>query len=306
VAGPIQESDRITAAQQTVSTNPLCSPLTLRSGYYWEVGDGTGSKVSGTVAGTDSPTGTTEMWIFSSSKWLYASSVLQKRNGVLDANNDVPYLNFTSGYSDYGNAPICLDSSTVDSCFIGHDGRQNSSTIGRFAYDSGHLQHHASVIMNMGEFDGGALTSDVNAQIGNVVAGYELPQLAAGVRATPQAYASFLRRLLRNELFMGAQLGTHKVCAQSQASGCNAAYTPDSIGGEVWSYSLGHWVEDDPVVGDRAFSSAGGGGFYPWIDAGKDYYGIVARHSTLESAAGYHSAQCGRLIRQAWLTGKVV
>lgn len=79
---------------------------------------------------------------------------------------------------------------------------------------------------------------------------------------------------------------------------------------ESWSYSIGHWVETDPAAGDGAFSSAGAFGFYPWIDAGKTWYGIVARKQTPQGqdtdrslGEGYRSAQCGRLIRKAWMTG---
>ena len=79
------------------------------------------------------------------------------------------------------------------------------------------------------------------------------------------------------------------------------------IDAESWNYSLGHWVEDDPVVGDHAFSSAGALGFYPWIDRTKTLYGILSRRSDgLEGNAGYNSARCGRLIRQAWVTGVAV
>ncbi len=69
---------------------------------------------------------------------------------------------------------------------------------------------------------------------------------------------------------------------------------------ESWHYSIGHWVEDDRVVGDGAFSSAGAFGFYPRIDAGKASYGIVARSSG--AGSGFESASCGRLIRKAWAT----
>ena len=57
---------------------------------------------------------------------------------------------------------------------------------------------------------------------------------------------------------------------------------------------------DDPTVGDGAFSSAGSFGFYPWIDAGKTYYGIVAR--SVSAGSGVDSVMCGRLIRKAWET----
>ena len=69
---------------------------------------------------------------------------------------------------------------------------------------------------------------------------------------------------------------------------------------ESWRYSIGHWVEDDPVVGHGAFSSAGSFGFYPWIDADKTTYGVLARS---ESAGnGIDSVDCGRLVRKAWIT----
>jgi len=56
-----------------------------------------------------------------------------------------------------------------------------------------------------------------------------------------------------------------------------------------------------PAVGDGAFSSAGAFGFYPWIDAGRRYYGVIARRDS--AGEGYDSARCGRLIRKAWLSG---
>ena len=296
---PPTDAQRAAAATETANTNPMCNLATLGT-YYWEIGDANGVKASGSPWG--GPTAATSMWVFSSSKWLYAANVVQKR-GVLDV--DVPFLNFTSGYSDFGNIPTC-DGATVESCHIGGDGGQNPATVGRFDYDSGHMQHHAANFMGLGPADDAALAADLNATVGNFGFSYTVPQLAAGVVVTPQGYAGFLRRVLRGELAIAGALGAHKVCAQSAAPGCNAAFTPDSIGTEAWNYSLGHWVEDDPTVGDHAFSSAGGGGFYPWIDRDKKYYGILARETVIESGAGYHSAQCGRLIRQAWMTGQAV
>jgi hypothetical protein len=79
-----------------------------------------------------------------------------------------------------------------------------------------------------------------------------------------------------------------------------------SSGAESWHYSIGHWIEDDPVVGDGAFSSPGALGWYPWIDKSQKYYGLMAREN-LNTAAGnfegYQSAVCGRLMRNAWETG---
>ncbi|MED5621978.1 hypothetical protein [Ideonella sp. BN130291] len=295
----LSDSQRAAAATATIASNPKCAPTTLAA-YYWEIGDANGAKVSGSVG--NGVTASTSLWLFSSSKWLYAANVVQKHGVVAQ---DVPFLNFTSGYSTFGNAPICVGVPTVDGCLVGRDGF-DPATETRFAYDSGHMQHHASALMNLGSADNAALAADLNATVGNFSFSYTVPQLAAGVVGTPQAYAGFLRRLLRGELALANALGSHKVCAQAAAPGCNAAFTPDSIGTEAWNYSLGHWVEDDPTVGDHAFSSAGGGGFYPWIDSSKTYYGLIARDTRTEGAAGYHSAECGRLVRQAWTTGQAV
>jgi hypothetical protein len=95
-------------------------------------------------------------------------------------------------------------------------------------------------------------------------------------------------------------LGTHAVCT-NPATCSTALYSPvPSV--ESWHYSLAHWVEDDPSVGDGSFSSAGAFGFYPWIDASKTYYGILARYS-LAPGAYIQSVYCGRTIRKAWMTG---
>jgi hypothetical protein len=73
-----------------------------------------------------------------------------------------------------------------------------------------------------------------------------------------------------------------------------------------WHYAIAHWVEDDPTVGDGAFSSPGAFGFYPWIDAGKTTYGVLARHANVSLSGNdpvaVESVVCGRAIRKAWFT----
>jgi hypothetical protein len=92
------------------------------------------------------------------------------------------------------------------------------------------------------------------------------------VASTAQDYARFLRKLLDGSLPLGPLLGTRAVC--TNPSNCTQALSTPVPLNESWGYSLGHWVESDPLVGDGAVSSAG-----------------------VESAA------CGRLIRKAWVTG---
>jgi CubicO group peptidase (beta-lactamase class C family) len=160
------------------------------------------------------------------------------------------------------------------------------------------MQKHAS-LSGLGAMDNAALAAELRAQLGaDIALGYTQPQLAGGVFTTPAAYAVFLRKLLNRQLHMAGLLGSNPVCTNPLT--CSAAvYTPIPMT-ESWHYALGHWVEDDPQVGDGAFSSPGAFGFYPWVDASKTYYGVVAR----QVLNGYlASANCGRLVRKAWLTG---
>lgn len=292
-AGPT-DAQRVAAATTTADNNPNCAASVLGP-FYWEVGDSDGVRVAGTV-GVAAPAATTMMSIASASKWLYSSYVVE-RVGV--RSSDVPFLNFTSGYSMFGT-PLCPSDVTVEGCLVGRDGR-DPGTIGKFFYDSGHMQHHAAFVMNLGSFDNAALTAELGRTLGNFGFIYTQPQLAGGVAATASGYGAFLRKVLRNELAIAGVLGTHAVCTNPNT--CTTAVSEPAPDTESRHYSLGHWVEDDPAVGDGAFSSAGAFGFYPWIDRTKTYYGVLAREQVLESEAGYHSAQCGRMIRQAWVTG---
>ena len=118
--------------------------------------------------------------------------------------------------------------------------------------------------------------------------------------SSAEDYAPYLRKLLAGSLRMAAALGTNPVCTNPTTCARQAVYTPIPIN-ESWHYSTGHWVEDDPVVGDGAFSSPGAFGFYPWVDASKTWYGVLARRDS--SGGGVDSVYCGRLIRKAWVSG---
>ncbi|HET8871960.1 MAG TPA: hypothetical protein VFM48_16065, partial [Aquabacterium sp.] len=101
----------------------------------------------------------------------------------------------------------------------------------------------------------------------------------------------------------------HPVCTNPKACPGDALKAPIPAT-EAWHYSIGHWVEDDPAVGDGSFSSPGAFGFYPWIDSAKRYYGIIAREERKgifsddpDGKPAVRSVECGRLIREAWETG---
>lgn len=292
------DAQRASAATTTAQTNPNCAENVLGP-FYWEVGDGNGVKASGQVgSGVD---GNTKMSIASASKWVYSTYVVQKRGGVNSA--DVPYLNFTSGYTQFNNI-VCSTLDTVASCLGGETG-QEADTINKFAYGSGHMQNHAVSRMNLGSMTINGLGAEIASALGSYGFQYGNPNLAGGLIASGTGYGGFLRAMLRGSLTMKGSLGVGKVCADPDACGGVAVHSPITSGatGETWYYSLGHWVEDDPRVGDHAFSSAGALGFYPWIDRTKTNYGVLARRAENERNAGYNSAKCGRMIRQAWMTG---
>ncbi len=315
---------RIDAARATVTGNATCNEITP---FYWEIGDKTGVLASGTggnQSGT-APTAVTAMPIASSTKWLFSTYVLEKQRGAL-SDTDVAMLNFTSGYANNNGA--CEGSQTVAACLSGsgsYGGRRGDaiSWAGtKFYYDGGHMQVLASRI-GLADDDTAKLAADMKAVLGaDLDFSFDTPYLAGGGRATAAGYGLFLRKLLAGQYtFMVGALGSNSVCAFTNSNECLALYSPinqsrpmggNDISSERWHYSLGHWVEDDPVVGDGAFSSSGKWGFYPWVDRSKTWYGVLARYDTANVAVGTDprqysyitSGNCGRLIRRAWVEGR--
>jgi hypothetical protein len=287
------EAQRIAAATSTAqSASNACAAI---QPFYWEVGNSAAARASGSVGGA-TYTGATSMNIASASKWLYGAYVVQRQGAALTA-DDIKYLNFRSGYTSF---TLCLPGNTVDQCVNrANNGVYTAANDGRFDYGGGHMQKHAS-LLGLGALDNAGLAAELQRELGSDIGmSYSQPQLAGGVVSTAADYARFLRKLLGGSLRLGAALGSQPVCTNPLT--CTTAnYTPVPSN-ESWHYSLGHWVEDDPLVGDGAFSSAGAFGFYPWIDAGKTIYGIVAREA--QQGSGADSAYCGRLIRKAWLSG---
>jgi len=289
---------RVAAATATAqSATNRCAAV---APFYWEVGDKNGAQASGTVtSATDATvyTASSLMSIASASKWLYGAYVAQRRGGALN-DSDVKFLTFRSGYTNFS---ACLPNQTIGNCatFL-TNGVHSNVTDGRFYYDGGHMQAHASLI-GLGPLDNAGFAAEVGSQIGTDIGlHYSQPQPAGGGVSTASDYARFLRKLLDGSLAMANLLGTNAVCTNPTTCPTGDALSTPIPTNESWHYSIGHWVEDDPVVGDGAFSSPGAFGFYPWIDAGRSTYGILARR--VDSGGGYDSAQCGRQIRKAWAT----
>jgi hypothetical protein len=294
-------SKQAVAATATAETNASCIAV---APFYWAIGDTSGTLVSGSV-GAGAPVASTVMSIASGSKWLFGAYAVQKMGGT-PASMYVPFLNFTSGYVGFNGNP-CPSSATVDDCFADLGGMQIEADIGMFDYDGAHLQRLAS-LMGLGADDNAALTAEVKSQIGpEINFEYTQPQPAGGVDTSADQYALFLEKLLVRSptpLLIGSTLGSDAVCTNPTT--CAAAvFSPipgSATSTESWHYGLTHWIEDDPQVGDGAFSSAGTYGFYPWVDATRTIYGVLAREAP--AGQGYPSAVCGRLIRKAWVTGQ--
>lgn len=266
------------------ATRDYCANLGT---YYWEIGDRNGRLASGSVTDPgDTPiTADTVLDVESASKWIYAAYVAETK--TLDA-RDLQFLRLTSGYDDFG---LCTTRQTVASCAAaGDNDLLTTSAVGKFFYGGGHFQQHG--VPTLGPLDAFALGNAISSTLGLTIP-YRSPQLAAGASISSSVYAAFLRKLMDGSLRL--PLGSSPVC--TNPSTCSTALSTPIPASESWHYSLGHWVEDDPVVGDGAFSSLGAFGFYPWITADKSTYGLIARHGITT----WQSVQCGRQMRKAWV-----
>jgi hypothetical protein len=301
VALGVGASQRAAAATATAQSNG--NDCGLVRPFYWEIGDRNGRLVSGTVTTPGVPTtysATTSMSIASASKWIYGAYVTERLHGVL-SDSDRRFLSMRAGYVSLSS---CSRGTTVDGCLAEQDnGVYTPEDEGRFKYDGGHMEKHASLI-GLGSMNSKTLAAAIQSQIGSEIKiAYSQPQLAGGIVASPDAYASFLRKILAGGLQIGSLLGSGAVCTNPVTCGRDQAIFAPIPPNESWHYSVGHWVEDDPKVGDGAFSSPGAFGFYPWINAEKTNYGIVAR---VAQNGAFSSVKCGRLIRKAWTTGSAL
>lgn len=312
--GPTLNS--VSAANATVQNNALCTAI---QPFYWEVGNQTSALISGSQGVTSGGTpilASTVFSIASASKWIYGTYVVQQRGSAAALTpQDINFLHFTSGYTNMGDPTAAGECSstnspdTVNACLAETSSTnglpysyQNPATIGKFDYDGGHLENHASLYGGLGNVPLVQLGTTVGTLLGTPIV-YTEPLLPGGIYASSNTYSAILRNILSGALYMHDALGIDPVCTLPSTT-CNSVHSPSP---EAWHYSMAHWVEDDPATnGDGAFSSAGAFGFYPWIEASKKYYGVISLENQGQAARyGYASAQCGRLIRRAWDTGIV-
>ena len=296
---PIRAADRMAAATATANSN-LNACAAIRP-FYWELGDAKARQVGGSVKGAPGERLIAQNSVLpyaSASKWLYAAYVVQRRAGDLSA-SDTRLLSMLGGYVSLKD---CRADQTVGQClaWMGN-GTHTVSADGHFDYNGGHMQQHAS-LMGLGGFDPIGLATEIRSQLGaELDLTYAQALAPGGAVGSADTYAAFLRKLMSGQLRIGALLGTSTVCASpARCKPGEAIYSP-APSNEVTHYSLGHWVEDDPALGDGTFSSAGSFGFYPWIDARRSQYGVISRKGP--EGSGKASMYCGRLIRKAWQTG---
>lgn len=300
---------RASAARLTAEKSAACVAV---QPFYWEIGNAT-QPLAGGKAGENGPARDTTMAIASASKWLYAAFVAERRQGQLTA-EDVKFLSFQSGYTYYR---VCRPGQSVAACqqsLLNGRGRLNPATENRFDYNGGHMQKHA-VLMGLGSLEPEGLGLAVRQTLAPALGRdwrltYSQAMLAGGGETSAADYSRFLRALLGDQLRLGPLLGRQAVCTNPQTCPHQAVKTPIPET-ESWHYSLGHWVEDDPQVGDGAFSSPGAFGFYPWVSVDKRFYGLVAREQRSSALGGdtgdkpgAASVACGREIRAAWTDGQ--
>lgn len=323
---------RHNAVKATISNNTQCNNLDI---FYWEIGDKSGALAAG-WGGKKLPVDAHSLQaesigahsaipIASASKWLFGAYALQREGHenisqqflTIDGNR-IPkkrFLNFSSGY-DKERRRLCKSHSVGD-CVTHRGGKFNVNSANHYSYDGGHMQMYAIYGLGLADYvDDDAkkqqplLATEIKRFIGDYPTfAYQAPNVAGGAAMSPRDYAQFLQKILKNELLISQHLGADSVCAWVDATKktCDAIQTPITGKGEginwqeeQWHYSYGHWVETDPKVGDGAFSSPGAFGFYPWINANKTLYGIVARNEPIIKRPALSSVSCGRLLRHAW------
>ena len=303
-AGGPTLAQRRAAAAEVATTHADCLAV---QPFHWQVGDAGGRLAEGSL-GSGAPAADTAMPIASASKWLYAAYVAEQRKGQ-PTPEDVALMNFTSGWTGFDG---CLRGQTVAQCqtyqgLLVRNGGFEPGHVGRFFYSGGHMQKHA-VQMGLGDDDTAALARHVGEPLGATLV-YTQPQLAGGVTTSAAEYGRFLQRVAGGRLQIASLLGRHAVCTNPDT--CSTALASPVAGSVSWHYAFGHWVEDDPVSGDGSFSSAGAFGFYPWLDASRTWWGVVARYQNsgtgnpeADQRPARQSAVCGLRIRHAWITGR--
>lgn len=293
-ADTISSLQRVQAVKGTAVTAKECRDL---GDFYWEIGDASHVVGQGAVGTRYSSNKT--IHIASASKWVFGSYVLEKIGKNAEPNHDqLRALEMQSGYTSLKYIS-CAFSDTVEACF-NHRGNSHftKENVDYFFYNGGHDQKLA-IDFGLGKLTSAEFANEIRTYLGTDLSiEFSSPQPAGGMKTSPSDYGKLLRKILSGQLRMKNYLGKYPVC--TLPSVCNQSLeSPVPL---AWHYSLNHWVEDDPS-GDGAFSSPGAFGFYPWISADMQWYGVLARESYFPKAYK-ESVYCGQKLRKAWTSGQ--
>lgn len=290
VAAEVAVSTRISAVKLTTRLNSSCL---LLGDFYWEIGDKSKVLSKGAIGSTYDANSVFQL--ASASKWPFATYVLERVK--TPSIKQIQKMQMSAGYTTFDPLP-CMFLSTVAACFyFPPNSLRLESEVGYFNYGDGH-DNKLALELGLGNYTSNQLTKELQSKLGSDTGlAFAFPDVAGGMQSTAAGYGVFLRKLLAGKFIMSNYLGSFPICTEGKECSTRSrspVYKP-------WHYSLNHWIEDDPK-GDGAFSSVGLYGFYPWITADKQYYGIVAMQGVpLLSAAA--SSDCGANMRKAWQTG---
>ncbi|RKH21798.1 hypothetical protein D7X74_00250 [Corallococcus sp. CA047B] len=291
------------AALDTANTSASCAPL---GNFYWELGNAAGALYA--IPRGSGVSATTVMPIASASKWLYAGAYVQSKGYANLTADEKKRLNFTSGYIDESTT-LCGDAgTTVSDCYgpAYKDVSYRSLQNGRFFYNGGHMQKLALDDIGARKGTGVASVMDwINARLGTTLPESDSDVApAGGFSASAAYYRVFLMKLINNQYELSSKLNVDSVPAWE--GGTNVSYTPWTAAGQAY-YGLGHWIEGETVSGVwtvTGHSSAGAFGFYPWVNAARTRYMLLARSRQLGGdAEGEKSRVCAQAIRKAYELG---
>lgn len=273
--------------------------------FYWEIGGDTGGPVvSGQVGGT-TVARNTQIRIASASKWVFGAYVLERYYGLPAGSAGatiISALNMQEGHTSFSPG-LCALTAYVNGChLIGANDNVEAGKVGYFNYGGGDGQYIAADtgLLGLNARNATTLLSEVNSYLSlGADFEYSFPAVAGGMRSSAKDYAAFLQNLMDGTYVMSSYLGDSPV--NTQCADCNSPFgTVDA------HYSYYHWIEDQTggnlpngtavSAGDGVFSSPGALGFYPWISADKQTYGIIAT----DDASFQESYVCGVAIRDAY------
>jgi hypothetical protein len=296
---PASDVTRKLAVTATIAANLECHTV---GDFYWEIGDANGRRISGSVGFQYNANSSVEL--ASSSKLPFAAYFVQKYGTPNDSQAQA--LTMRSGYHTFNDA-LCAVTTTVRSCENGAipltagNNTLTPSSIGIFRYSGGHFQKLGDS-SPLASYSASALTTDMRNQLGSDTgATFFMPGLAGGLRMSANGYAVLLRKIMGNKLAISNLMTANRTCTLPETCP-TSIYSPVT---KDWDYGLGHWIEHEPGGGDEAYSSIGLYGFYPWITADKQFYGVMSMENVINPYVALDALDCGIKMRHAWLTATV-